>query len=221
MQCWGAIRSVRTRVVEGNAHMEIWRMSAANIAALEAVRSALDRAAEVNPRVNALVEIREEEALEAAQQADDRLGRGDDVGPLHGVPITTKVNTGVAGLPTTDGVGAYAENIASETDPQLTALLDAGAILVGRTNCPPFAMRWTTESDFYAAEISASFLPRRDAGREAATPHRRVDVGGHGARLTEQQITWHDDATEAHGVHGGSACPSTAGSPQTCRSTRP
>ncbi|WP_067450850.1 amidase [Actinomadura macra] len=143
--------------------MEIWQMSATDIAhgvrtgafsSVEAARSALDRVADVNPRVNALVEVREDEALEAARKADARLRHGRPVGPLHGVPVTFKVNTNVAGLPTTEGVAAYTGRIATETDPQATGWLDAGAIFIGRTNCPPFATRWTTENDLYGATVN-------------------------------------------------------------------
>lgn len=143
--------------------MEIWQMPATDVArgvqtrafsAQEATRSVLDRVAEVNPGVNALVEVRETEALAAARRADERLRRGERTGVLHGVPITTKVNTGVTGLPTTEGVAAYADNLATETDPQVAGLLDSGAVLIGRTNCPPFATRWTTESDYYGATLN-------------------------------------------------------------------
>ncbi|WP_165975214.1 amidase [Actinomadura rubrisoli] len=143
--------------------MEIWQMPATDIArgvrtgafsAVEATRSALARIAGVNTRVNALVEVREDEALDAARKADARLRHGHPVGPLHGVPVTFKVNTNLAGLPTTEGVAAYADHIATETDPQAASWLGAGAIFVGRTNCPPFATRWTTQSDLYGATVN-------------------------------------------------------------------
>ncbi|TMR04790.1 amidase [Actinomadura soli] len=143
--------------------MEIWQLSATEVARLlrtgavssvEATRSVLARIADVNPAANAVVEVREDEALDAARKADARLRHGPATGPLHGVPVTFKVNTNVEGLPTTEGVAAYKDHIATETDPQASSWLDAGAILVGRTNCPPFATRWTTESDLYGATVN-------------------------------------------------------------------
>lgn len=122
--------------------------------AVEAAQSALDRIDQVNPLVNAMVEVRRDAALDEARAADDRLRSGEQVGVLHGVPITIKVNTNVSGLPTTDGVAAYADHVATETDPQAESLLAAGATFLGRTNCPPFATRWTTESDFYGATLN-------------------------------------------------------------------
>ncbi|MGH3242720.1 MAG: amidase family protein, partial [Spirillospora sp.] len=143
--------------------MEIWQLSAVEVARLlrtgavssvEATRSVLARIADVNPAANAVVEVLEDEALDAARKADARLRHGRADGPLHGVPVTFKVNTNVAGLPTTEGVAAYKDHVASETDPQVASWLDAGAVLVGRTNCPPFATRWTTENDLYGATIN-------------------------------------------------------------------
>ncbi|PRY44737.1 amidase [Umezawaea tangerina] len=140
--------------------MEIWELSARAVAhgvrtgeftAVQAAESVLGRVAEVDPAVNALVELHEDGALAAAKVADDRVRAGEPVGPLHGVPVTFKVNTNVAGLPTTEGVGAYTDRVATESDPQVTSWLRAGAIPLGRTNCPPFATRWATESEFYGA----------------------------------------------------------------------
>ncbi len=160
--------------------MEIWQLSAAEVArgvrtgafsAVEAVRSALDRVAAHNGQVNALVEVREAGALEAAQRADDRVRRGEDLGPLHGVPVTVKVNTDMAGLPTTDGVAAYADHVATETAPQLSSWADAGAVVIGRTNCPPFATRWATTSDFYGATANPwdpAVVPGGSSGGAAA-----------------------------------------------------
>ncbi|WP_134738090.1 amidase [Nocardioides sp. 503] len=143
--------------------MEIWQLGATEVALAlrtgalsseEVTRAVLDRVEDVNPTVNALVEVHTETALDQARLADDRRRRGEPLGALHGVPVTTKMNTNVEGLPTTDGVAAYADHVASETDPQAASLLAAGAVLVGRTNCPPFATRWTTESDFYGATLN-------------------------------------------------------------------
>ncbi|MFI0485315.1 amidase [Actinomadura sp. 9N215] len=143
--------------------MEIWQLSATEVARLlrtgavssvEATRSVLGRIADVNPAANAIVDVREDEALDAARKADARLRHGRATGPLHGVPVTVKVNTNVAGLPTTEGVAAYRDHIATETDPQASSWLDAGAVLVGRTNCPPFATRWTTENDLYGTTVN-------------------------------------------------------------------
>jgi amidase len=138
--------------------MSIWELPAREIArgirtrafsAEETVVASLERIAQTNPAVNAVVEVHDEDARRRAREADDLVRRGEAVGELHGVPITFKMNTNVVGLPTTDGVAAYADNIAMQSDPQVTSLLAAGAVPVGRTNCPSFSTRWTTENDFH------------------------------------------------------------------------
>src|SRR5690242_21612657 len=81
---------------------QLWRWDAADLAqairtraisARDAVSAALDRLAAVNPRINAIVETLGDEALAAATDADEQVRRGEPLGPLHGVPVTVKVNT--------------------------------------------------------------------------------------------------------------------------------
>lgn len=138
--------------------MEIWKLPTRQIArgvrtrmfsSVEAVQSSLARIAEANGSVNALAEVQSEQALTHAREADIQVAAGGELGPLHGVPIAFKVNTNVEGLPTTDGVEGYANNMAAESDPQVVSWLGAGAVSVGRSNCPPFSMRWTTEGDLH------------------------------------------------------------------------
>jgi amidase len=129
---------------------ELWRLDATELARLirlgrassrEAVRSCLARLHAVNPAINAVVRILEEEALAAAATADEARARGEALGPLHGVPVTTKVNTDQAGCPTDNGVVAFRDNIATQDAPVVANLKHAGAIVIGRTNTPAFSMR--------------------------------------------------------------------------------
>jgi amidase len=115
----------------------------------EAVRQSLDRIEAVNPEVNAVVEVYADRALATAREADRAVAAGEELGLLHGVPVTFKVNTNMEGHATTSGVVAYQGNVAAESDPQVTSWLRAGAVPVGRTNCPAFAIGWTTENDLY------------------------------------------------------------------------
>ena len=73
------------------------------VSSREAVQAALDRCEAVNPRINAVVKLLPEEALAAADAADAAVARGEVLGPLHGVPVTTKVNVDQAGQPTDNG----------------------------------------------------------------------------------------------------------------------
>src|SRR5205823_7925668 len=107
----------------------------------EATESCLGRLRAVNPAINAVVRVLEDEALAAADFADEAQARGETLGPLHGVPVTTKVNTDQAGCPTDNGVVAYRDNIATADNPVIANLKRAGAVIIGRTNTPAFSMR--------------------------------------------------------------------------------
>jgi amidase len=129
---------------------DLWRLDASELARLirlgrvsrwEATESYLARVDAVNLAINAVVRVLAEEALVAADAADEARAQGDTLSPLHGVPVTTKVNTDQVGYPTDNGVVAYRDMIASEDSPVVANLKRAGAVIVGRTNTPAFSMR--------------------------------------------------------------------------------
>ncbi|MBR1228350.1 MULTISPECIES: amidase family protein [unclassified Bradyrhizobium] len=132
---------------------EIWRLSAAELASLiktkkvsatEAATSALARLDAVNPRINAVVDHKPAEVLAQAAAIDAAIGRGEDVGPLGGVPITVKVNIDQTGFATTNGLKLQRDAIATTNSPVIDNLYKAGAVILGRTNCPAFSYRWFT-----------------------------------------------------------------------------
>jgi amidase len=129
---------------------DLWRLDATELARFirlgrassrEATQSCLARLHAVNPKINAVVRVLEEEALAAAAAADEEQARGEALGPLHGVPVTTKVNTDQVGCPTDNGVVAFRDDIATRDAPVIANLKRAGAIVIGRTNTPAFSMR--------------------------------------------------------------------------------
>lgn len=139
---------------------ELWRWSAADLAraiaskeisSRQAVQSALERIERVNPALNAIVQVLAEEALAAADTADAAVRAGYRLGPLHGVPVTTKVNVDQRGCATTNGVVEFRNVIATDDSPVVANLRKAGAIIVGRTNTPAFSHRWFTDNDFHGA----------------------------------------------------------------------
>jgi amidase len=92
-----------------------------------------------------------ESALADAAAADQALARGQAVGPLHGVPVTIKVNVDVAGQPTDNGVVAFKDLMATRDNPVVAGLRRAGGIVIGRTNTPGFSMRWFTDNALHGA----------------------------------------------------------------------
>ena len=124
------------------------------VSAREAVASSLERVQAVNPALNAIVDLLADEALAAAQQADAARHRGDALGPLHGVPVTVKVNVDLKGRATTNGVVAFKDNIAADDSPVVANLRRAGAVIIGRTNTPAFSVRWFTENDLHGRTLN-------------------------------------------------------------------
>jgi len=142
---------------------KIWSWNAARIAQAvrsrdiscrAAVESCLERVNEVNPYLNAIVDYFPEDALTAADRADKAVARGDDLGPLHGVPVTIKINIDYAGRATTNGVVAFKDVIASDDAPPVTNWKKAGAIVVGRTNVPAFSTRYFTDNELYGRTLN-------------------------------------------------------------------
>jgi amidase len=105
-------------------------IAAREVSSYELTEAVLRRIDTVNPQVNAVVELRAEEALSQAAAAD----RAEAAGPLHGVPITVKEAFNVAGLHTTWGNPAFKDYVADWDATVVARLRRAGAIVVGKTN---------------------------------------------------------------------------------------
>jgi amidase len=132
---------------------DLWRLPGVELASLirskkvsakEAASSALARLDAVNPQVNAVVDHRPEDVLAQASLIDGRIARGEDPGPLTGVPVTIKANIDQQGFATTNGLKLQRDLIAATSSPVVDNLRKAGAVMLGRTNCPAFSYRWFT-----------------------------------------------------------------------------
>ncbi len=159
---------------------ELWRRGASDLArairtkeasSREVVQAHLDRIAQVNRSVNAVTQILDKTALEAAGAADAALARGENVGPLHGVPFTVKVNVDVAGSATTAGMPVFADALPAADAPAVARLRAAGAIPLARTNMPDGGMRWHTASSLHGVTLNPwnpAITPGGSSGGEAA-----------------------------------------------------
>jgi amidase len=137
---------------------ELWRKSALELAAdirtkkvssREVVDAHLERIAQVNGHVNAVVRVLADEARAGADAADAALAAGKPLGVFHGVPFTIKENIDVVGYPTTQGIPALAQAIPTLNAPAVDRMLGAGAIPIGRTNLPDLGLRIHTDSALY------------------------------------------------------------------------
>ena len=132
--------------------------------------SALERVNDENRALNAFVTICDERALDAARSVDERRSRGD-LRPLDGVPFSVKDVIPVAELPMSAGSRLYADHVARETAPAIRRLEDAGAIVIGKANCPEFALDPHTENDLFGATknpLDPSRTPGGSSGGDAA-----------------------------------------------------
>ncbi|WP_069262365.1 amidase family protein [Paraburkholderia nodosa] len=176
---------------------ELWRLSATELAkrvrarevsAREAAKAALDRLEAVNPLINAVIDYRPEWVVDQADRIDAAIARGEDPGPLAGVPVTTKINIDQAGFATTNGTRLQKDLIAQVNSPAVENLVRAGAVLLGRTNSPTFALRWFTSNQVHGHTKNprnASLTPGGSSGGAAAAVTAGIghialgtDIGG-------------------------------------------
>ena len=134
---------------------ELWRLSATDVVAAvkskkvsarEVATSALARLDAVNPAINAVVDHRPEDVLAQAASVDAAIARNEPVGPLAGVTVTMKVNVDQEGYANTNGLKTQRDHLAQSNTPVIDNLRKAGAVILGRTNCPAFCYRWFTNN---------------------------------------------------------------------------
>ena len=125
------------------------RLRRREVSALELLQHHLRRVERLNPAINAVVAFDTERALQRARDADAALARGECWGPLHGLPMTVKESFDLPGLPTTWGYEAMRDNIAMQAATGVQRLLDAGAVIYGKTNVPVAMADWQTFNPVY------------------------------------------------------------------------
>lgn len=119
------------------------------VSAEQSVEAALARMADVNPALNAVVEDLGAEARQKARALDQIRMRDGTCGPLHGVPVTIKINIDQKGHATSNGVVALKDLIAPDDAPVVRNLEQAGAVVIGRTNTPEFSFRADTNNALF------------------------------------------------------------------------
>jgi aspartyl-tRNA(Asn)/glutamyl-tRNA(Gln) amidotransferase subunit A len=121
---------------EQNARTVAEAVRAGKLAARDVLETCLDRIDRINPSINAFVFVDAERARRVADDVDARVARGDDPGPLAGVPLGIKELEAVEGWPDTRASAALRDRIADTTSTMTTRLLAAGAVPVGLTASP-------------------------------------------------------------------------------------
>src|SRR5882762_2420802 len=154
------------------------------VSPVEVARVHLDRIERLNPKLNAFVDCQPEAVLAQARAAENAILRGDELGPLHGVPLSIKSAIDVAGHRCEAGTRLRAGHIAAEDAPLVARLRAAGAVILGVTNTPELLMAWETDNLLYGRTNNPWDLSRTaggSSGGEAAAIASGCSAGGVGS----------------------------------------
>ncbi len=137
---------------------------AKELSAGDVMRAHLAQIERINPSVNAIVTLAAEQAMERAAAADERLARGDEIGPLHGLPIAHKDLQPTKGMRTTFGSPLFQDFVPSEDSLIVERLRSAGAIAIGKTNTPEFGAGSQTFNPVFGATLNPYDLSKTCGG---------------------------------------------------------
>jgi amidase len=142
---------------------EIWQWSAVetarairagDISAVAVAEAQIAHLRGANPAINAVVVDLTDQALEAARACDAAQAVGTPLGPLHGVPVTVKINIDLEGEANSNGVPGLAHMIAPGDSPVVANLRKAGAVILGMTNTPEFSLRAFTDNPLHGQTLN-------------------------------------------------------------------
>lgn len=174
--------------------MEMTHLSAAKLAELiraravspvEVLESYLRRIEELNPSLNTIVTVADD-VMESARRAEAAVMRGEELGALHGVPVTVKDTFDVAGLRSTSGSLLRAGRIAEHDAAAVAKLREAGAVILGKTNVPEMALTYDSENAVFGRTNNPHDLARTpggSSGGEAASIAASLSPVGLGSDL--------------------------------------
>jgi len=154
------------------------------LSSVEVVESYLRRIDRLHGKLNAFVEVNSEGALRQARVADEAVSRGERLGDLHGIPLSIKSSINVAGLGVEAGSRLRAGCRAFADAPLVSRLKQAGAVILGTTNCPEMLMAWETDNLLYGRTQNPwdlSRTPGGSSGGEAAAIASGCSAGGVGS----------------------------------------
>jgi aspartyl-tRNA(Asn)/glutamyl-tRNA(Gln) amidotransferase subunit A len=135
------------------------------VSPVEVMKAVLARIEKLNPTLNAFVTITADQAMRAARAAERAvMKRGAKLGPLHGVPFSTKDLVATKGIRTTFGTRLYADNVPTESAPMVERLLGAGAIQLGKTNTPTMGWIGATHNLLFGVTRNPWNLDRTPGG---------------------------------------------------------
>jgi Asp-tRNA(Asn)/Glu-tRNA(Gln) amidotransferase A subunit family amidase len=140
------------------------RIRAKELSPVEVMQAHLDRVEAVNPKLNAIVNLQADPAMERAREAEAAIVRGESWGPLHGVPFTIKDCIDNKGVKTTRGSKLFEDYFPGDDATVVKRLLNAGGIFIGKTNMPEFALWWETGNLVYGFTENPWMMGRTAGG---------------------------------------------------------
>jgi len=152
---------------------DIYFMSACDMAekiktqeltSLEITETIIERIKKINPKINAYCTPTFDLARETAKKADNSIKKGDKRGPLHGIPTSIKDEMPIKGVRTTFGSRLYEDYIPEEDDICVKRLKNAGCVILGKTNMPPFGFLATTRNLIFGETCNPWNLERTPGG---------------------------------------------------------
>lgn len=131
-------------------------LRARQLSCVEVMNAYLDHIDRLNPKVNAIISVRERKELVAeAAQRDEQLARGEDMGPLHGMPQAIKDLAATKDIPTTQGSPIFKDTIPEADALFVERMRKAGAIIIGKTNTPEFGLGSQTYNPLFGLTRNA------------------------------------------------------------------
>ena len=125
------------------------RIGRRELSPVELTQACLDRISGIDPRLNAFITVTADDALRAAREAEEAIARGDQRGPLHGIPLALKDLFATAGVRTTAGSRILADRVPEEDSDAAQRLAAAGAVILGKLNLHEFAFGATGVNPHY------------------------------------------------------------------------
>lgn len=138
------------------------RVRARELSPVEVLDACMERVEALNPSINAVVTL-DPGARDAARALERRIAAGEEVGPLAGLPVGIKDVTQVGGVRTTFGSPLFSDHVPEDDALVVRRLRAAGAVILGKTNCPEFAAGGNTFNEVFGRTRNP-WNPERSAG---------------------------------------------------------
>jgi amidase len=134
------------------------------ISSRELLEIYLARIEKFDKQIKAIVTLDTEGARRQALHADEMQARGESLGPLHGVPVTIKDGFETTGMRTTSGAPVYKDHIPRENAAAVQRYVEAGAVIIGKTNVPMFCADWQSNNAIFGTTSNPWDLTRTPGG---------------------------------------------------------